>query len=26
MAELVAEGEDLSELPGTGKDLAAKIR
>jgi len=26
MAELVAEGEDLSELPGIGKDLAAKIR
>jgi DNA polymerase (family 10) len=26
MAELVAEGEDLSELPAVGKDLAAKIR
>jgi len=26
MAELVAEGEDLSKLPAVGRDLAAKIR
>ena len=26
MAALVAQGEDLSELPGIGKDLAGKIR
>lgn len=26
MAELLAQGEDLSELPDIGKDLAAKIR
>jgi DNA polymerase (family 10) len=26
MAEMVARGEDLSEMPGIGKDLAGKIR
>lgn len=26
MAQLVAQGEDLDQLPGIGKDLAAKIR
>ena len=26
MADMIAEGEDLQELPGIGRDLAAKIR